>query len=314
MEKIIDNVQFIIDKYSLLDNGETAYVGLSGGKDSVVACFILRDMGYNVIPIIVDVGDAGFDATKIKYNIDKSGFDAKIISIYDNDFINVFSENEKKDIQNKLNYLLDVPDNQSACTTCYNLKLTAFQQFFSKSDNGKIVIAQHKDDMITSMMKCYWTHKYYHNITKINSISYDGYLMKEYISKNKLDINLLSKLVKEGLAATDDPIREFPLDNLEIIRPLARVDEETLQKYVDDISYDVINGDNSCRYRRKEPRPFRLLVQWDLEKRLKDNPALKNTLYDYVIKGLDKRGMLKFRPRNLREVLYPGFKKFIKKY
>jgi len=144
--------------------------------------------------------------------------------------------------------------------------------------------------------------------------SYDGHLMKEYISNNSIDISLLSKLVEEGLVATDDPIREFPLDNLEIIRPLARVDEETLQKYVDDISYDVINGDNSCRYRRKEPRPFRLLVQWDLEKRLKDNPALKNTLYDYVIKGLDKRGMLKFRPRNLREVLYPGFKKFIKKY
>lgn len=77
MEKIIDNVKFIIDKYSLLDNGETAYVGLSGGKDSVAACFILRDMGYNVTPIIVDVGDAGFDATKIKYNIDKRGFDAK---------------------------------------------------------------------------------------------------------------------------------------------------------------------------------------------------------------------------------------------
>jgi len=313
MKKIKDNVHYIIDKYNLLNDGETAYVGLSGGKDSVAACFILRDMDYNVIPIIIDVGDAGFDATKIKYNIDKNGFDAKIISIYDNEFINGFSENEKEDIQDKLDYLLNVPEGYSACTTCYNLKLTAFQQFFSKSDNGKIVIAQHKDDMITSMMKCYWTHKYYHNITKINSISYDGYLMKEYISKNKLDINLLSKLVKEGLAATDDPIREFPLDNLEIIRPLARVDEETLQKYVDDISYDVINGDNSCRYRRKEPRPFRLLVQWDLEKRLKDNPALKNTLYDYVIKGLDKRGMLKFRPRNLREVLYPGFKKFIKK-
>jgi len=40
---------------------------------------------------------------------------------------------------------------------------------------------------------------------------------------------------------------------------------------------------------------------------------LEDGLYELVLKGLNEDGTLKCRPRNMRDLLYPGFKSFIRK-
>jgi hypothetical protein len=40
---------------------------------------------------------------------------------------------------------------------------------------------------------------------------------------------------------------------------------------------------------------------------------LEDFLYELVLRGLKEDGTLKYRPRNKRDLLYPGFKPFIKK-
>jgi len=311
---LLENTKKIIEEYNLLNKTENVYVGLSGGKDSVATTLLLRSLEYNVTPIIVDMSDPNFQADKIKQDIDTYGFESEIIDVCDPNFLNSLPNKHREDIKRRLEYLLDVPKGKTACTDCYNVKITAFSNFISKKGGKKVVIGQHRNDMITSMMKCYWSDLYYNEITRLTGQPYGGKIMKEFIESQNIDLEYLGKLVSKGLAATDDPIREYPLENFEIVRPLAMVKESDIKKFIEQIDYPVADSDASCRYRRRESRPFRLIVQWDLEKRLENNEKLSNHLFDFVLKGFNKDGTLKFRPRNLRNKLYPGFKPFIHKY
>lgn len=313
-QKLLQLTREAIEEYRLFNIDEDVYVGLSGGKDSVATCLLLKSLGYNVTPIIVDVYDPGFHAQEIKHHIDEKGFNATIIDVHDPEFLNSLSELQRQDVQKRLEYLSDVPEGLTACTDCYNVKVIAFYHLITQRGGRKVVIGQHRDDMATSMLKCYWTDFYYNQLTKTTGQPYDGKTMKEFIETHEIDLRYLKDLIDNGWAATDDPIREHPIEDFEIVRPLAKVKERDIKSWIEQIGYPITSGDISCRYRRREPRPFRLLVQWDLEKRLENNSELDDALLELVLKGMSEDGTLKFRPRNLREKLYPGFKPFKLKY
>jgi tRNA(Ile)-lysidine synthase TilS/MesJ len=303
-EEIFSKVRSTIKKYQMLSFNTPVPVAFSGGKDSVATIFILQELGYDVRPVIVDRGDDPlFDSKKIARDLKEKSFDSKILKLRDDYYLS-FNE-----IRKYLNKFDNLNENESHCTPCYNARTIALTDYSLKIGADNFVIRQHKNDMITSLMKCYWTEQYYNKFTKNNNIPYNGFKMKKLIENNELDMNFLENMVNNKRATTDDPPVEIINKNVKLIRPLENVSEREIIDFVRAYPYDS----NNCKYRQNEPRPFRLIVQFDLEKRIEKDSLIEDRLYKFVLDGLKKDGTLKHRPRNKREEWYSGFKPFIEK-
>jgi len=119
-------------------------------------------------------------------------------------------------------------------------------------------------------------------------------------------------LLSPGIrAATDDPPVEIINERVKLVRPLWSLSEREIESFIKEIGFQWTSS--NCSYRETEPRPFRLLVQFDLRKRFEENPDLEDILFKFVLAGLNEDGTLKFRPRNKREEYWPGFKPYIRK-
>lgn len=306
---IKDKVKNSIEKYKMFSKDKPIPIGFSGGKDSTTLIIILDEMGYDVRPVIVDRDDTLFNANRIADRLyNRTGIKAEIIRLRDPNFYNTISPEACEDIKKWLHKIDNIQENESLCTPCYNARTIAMKEYAKKLGSTSFAIGQHKTDMITSLMKCYWTELYYNTFTKPKGIPYDGFIMKKFIENNEIDLEYLTEMVKNGRATTDDPPVEI-IDGIKLVRPLENVSEKEIKQFIRDYPHES----NNCSYREREPRPFRLLVQFDLEKRIEKNPELEDKLYELVLQGLNEDGTLKTRPRNMRDVLYPGFKTFIRK-
>jgi tRNA(Ile)-lysidine synthase TilS/MesJ len=307
---IVNEVGRTIKQYDMLDSNYPVPVAFSGGKDSASTIFILEKLGYDVKPIIIDRGDDGlFNSSKIADNLRKKGYSVEILNLRDPTYLDKISPDAAADIQDYLKKFDNLEEGASYCTPCYNARTSALVDYTERLCSPAYVIGQHKTDMITSLMKCYWTEQYYNALTKPKGMPYEGYRMMEFIRETPIDLDYLEDMVLEERASTDDPPVEEIYNGIRLVRPLCAISESDIKEFVGAFPHDSDN----CSYRQREPRPFRLLVQFDLYDRLKADPELEEWLYEYVIMGLDERGMLKFRPRNKRNELYPGFKPYIRK-
>lgn len=307
---IQNKVKDSIERYDMFSINKPVPVGFSGGKDSASLIFILNELGYDVRPIIVDrEGDSRFNSKKIADTLlDRTKIKANIIKLRDTSFYETISSEASEAIIKNLHRLDNIGENETLCTPCYNARTIAMVEYTKNLGAPSFSIGQHKTDMITSLMKSYWTETYYNAFTKSTGIPYDGFRMKEFIESSKIDLDYLKGMVENGRAATDDPPVEI-IFNTKLVRPLEAISEKETKEYAGDYPHESDN----CSYREKEPRPFRLLVQFDLGKRVMEDPGLETTLYELVLRGLNETGTLKYRPRNCRDTLYPGFKTFIRK-
>jgi tRNA(Ile)-lysidine synthase TilS/MesJ len=305
-----DKVKKTVEKYRMFSKDKPVPIGFSGGKDSTTNVIVLKEMGYDVRPIIVDRGDdPRFNSKKIASILyEKTGIEADILKLREADFHKTISPDASEVIKKYLHKIDNIGKDETLCTPCYNARTVAMKEFAKSIGSPSFAIGQHKTDMVTSLMKCYWTEKYYYAFTKTKGIPYDGFRMKDFIERNEIDLDYLEKMVEQGRATTDDPPVEI-IGDIKLVRPLEAVSEREIKSFIGNYPHES----NNCSYREKEPRPFRLLVQFDLEKRTEEKPELEDVLYELVLRGLKEDGTLKYRPRNKRDLLYPGFKTFIRK-
>lgn len=309
-DAIRDTVASTIEKYRMFSKDKPVPIGYSGGKDSATLIFVLDKLGYEVRPVIVERGyDPRFAGNKIAETLySRTKIKADVIKLRGPAFYKTISLEASKIIHENLLRVDNIKEGETLCTPCYNARTTAMVEYAKNVGAQSFAIGQHKTDMITSLMKSYWTEKYYYTFTKTEGVPYDGIKMKEFIQESQIDLDYLHEMVENGRAATDDPPIEI-IGDMKLVRPLEAVSERETKAYANDYPHESDN----CSYREKEPRPFRLLVQFDLAKRIERNPNLETILYKFVLRGLNDDGTLKFRPRNSRESLYPGFKSFIRK-
>lgn len=312
-DKLKEKLLNTIEKYRMFEKDDIVPIAYSGGKDSATAIILLNELGYNIQPVIVDRGDdSRFNSEKIKDLLYKNtGIEADIINLKDEKFHESISSKASKKIKKYLYKFDHLLEGESHCTPCYNARTTALVEYTKKVGGKAFVIGQHKIDMITSLLKCYWTEQYWLNFTKLKGIPYDGNLMKEFINSNDIDLVYLRQMVEKGRAATDDPPVEKMNGGIKLVRPLCEISEKEIKNFIESIKFPY--DSSNCSYRERNPRPFRLLVQFDLERRIKENPELEDILFEFVLMGLNEDGTLKFRPRNKRNEYWPGFKPYIKK-
>lgn len=310
--KLLATAEETINKFGMIPNKDKPLVvAFSGGKDSAATIFALNYLGYKIKPVIIDRGDdPRFNGKNIAKKLkENKNINAEVINLRSQKYLGSICQFAFNDINSFLTKIDSLGENESQCTPCYNARTIALTERAMKYGSNIFVIGQHLSDMVTSLLKCYWAERYFQKITQKEGQAYEGNKMKKFIANNSIEIDYLTKMVEEERAATDDPPVEIINDKVKLIRPLSEVREMDILKFVQDYPYQSSN----CTYRETEPRPFRLLVQWDLDKRLRENADLEKILYSLVVKGLNENGTLKFRPRNKRDGYYPGFKPFLKK-
>lgn len=309
---LVATAALTIEKYRMIpDKNRPVPTAFSGGKDSLTTILVLRELGYDVRPVIVNRGDdPAFNPGQIIEALRvRKGMNADVLHLRDEKYLLGLGKSVAEQIKIYLHRIDNLGRNESMCTPCYNARTTALIAYAQRLGAEVFVIGQHLTDMLTTLMKCYWTEKYYLELTKPQGLAYDGYRMADFIATNPIDLRYVEEMAKDGRATTDDPPVENVAQKIRLIRPLSEVKERDIAAFAGNYPHTSTN----CTWRERMPWPFRLLAQRDLYKRIAADPEIEDFLFQLVLININSDGTLKHRPRNLREELYPGFKPFIKK-
>lgn len=153
--KTLLKVDNVIKKYSLFTDG-VATVAYSGGKDSLFLCRCLIELGFEVIPIIIDIGYKNEWKTA-KDNLTSVGLNTHLI---DPDSSNDIETKSK--VNQFFNDVIDINSgkyqNVSPCTPCYNAKMILLIDFAKHHDIDQIAMGHHGTDVIASMLKSYFMY------------------------------------------------------------------------------------------------------------------------------------------------------------
>jgi len=296
----------------------TVFIGFSGGKDSLVTALLLAKLGYLVHDLVIDMGTSLYDLSELREKSFNKGVKREIISVRNPAILNFLTNQEREDVLWRLNFLESLPkDSNSGCTHCYFVKMYVLYAVAKSRQGSSVVLGHHKDDMICSLLKCYWIDIYYKKFTKPHGIPYDGARMLGFMEERKeIDLAYLRDLVDNKLAATDEPfVEDETLPNgIKIYRPLGEVSVRDIVAYLETVGLRAAR--EACVFKNNwtaTTRSFRLIVREDYHKRLSQKPELENELFKLALLELSDKGTWLFRPRNTRDRNYPGFKPFIKK-
>ena len=122
-----------LDKFHLIDKGETALVGVSGGTDSLALLRLLRfhderyRRNWNLIPVHVDPGFPGWPAERVARACARAGLECRVIRL---------------DVPSRLAAI-----NNDHCFFCARERRKALFRFAAEVGARKVALAHHLDDV-----------------------------------------------------------------------------------------------------------------------------------------------------------------------
>lgn len=130
-------IKKIIERYDILEPGDTFIVGISGGIDSLVMLMVLGaynrkfKMGWEMIPCFVDGGFPKTDAEGLKRRLAEYGFHLKVLKaqIYQR-----LKRNEK-----------------SICFLCTRGRRKLLVEEAVRNFSSKVALAHHKEDAVEAL-------------------------------------------------------------------------------------------------------------------------------------------------------------------
>lgn len=140
IKKIYGKTRAAISDHSMISSGDRLAIGLSGGKDSLVLCMILKALSeympehFDLIAVCVDLGFEGFDTRSIKRFCEEKEIALHI---------------EKTHIAK---IVFDVRKPKSPCALCANLRRGALNSAALTLGCNKVALAHHSDDAIQTLM------------------------------------------------------------------------------------------------------------------------------------------------------------------
>lgn len=317
--KILDTIKKSIDRYQMFSYDDEILLALSGGKDSLFSFLTLRELGFRIFPVVIDMGyEESWDQI-ILNNFSEFSINPKIVKIRDKEFQNLMSEHIRMDLNSKLNFLDKLEsfqdNNITPCTACYNSKITALSVLASPLGITKIVFGHHATDAITSFLKSAIMYidrwDFGHNVFNRNSFENTfeevrNELLQEFPkAKESKTFKRLNELSKLNLAATDEPpvqTYSFSSKVFKIVRPLFNVFEESIKSFRD--TYSIATAGSGCGHsilaEKNTPREIiqSLLVSKLLN--LSSYEEYKQWLLALVHLGLKEDGTLIRNVRNER--------------
>jgi hypothetical protein len=320
---LLDKTRYVIDRYSLIDPGDSVIVALSGGKDSLLLTLILRALGINHVPVVVDMGYEPGWGQRVRQITDAVGVTARFIDARRPHPKMGAAHPTAAAIRSNAALLDTLPrqalTNFTPCTQCYNLKVLALSTVASTYSASKVAYGHHLTDAAASLLKEAIMHidrwdrlhaKFertnYERL--LNALIREGVRYKSDVPSTLLD--RISELVQYGAVDTDEPPRQQLLpghSELEIIRPLFLLDEHALQDARDRMNLRTEgsgcgHGGTAMTQTPREMVQFRLL-------HAVPNSGFRRHVKRLVVSSIDDKGRARVGSRRRRqELLGPHYK------
>mgnify|MGYP001434185763 FL=1 len=308
---LLQRIQTFIGNFALLGDEQVA-VATSGGKDSVFACLALRDLGYSVVPVLVDMEFTQGWGNKVLDQMRSLNFDNATV-LNARSLANTSKNPTTRSGLLKKNLLaLDMISSGgpacdiTPCTSCYNSKILSIEEHFEHAGFGRIVFAHHATDFVTSFLKS--ALMYIDRWDDTNKV-YDRsrFLGLCQATREKLEVgddsvlNRLRTLASEGCASTDEPPRQLlrTATGPELVRPLLSVWESEIEEFVNaaELETEPSGCGHSISASTQTPRE---LVQYELVRPLEGEPVLSE-LYSLALQNIDPEGRLTVDARRARD-------------
>ena len=318
---MLTKIDDIINKYSLISDKDV-FVAYSGGKDSLFLCIALRELGYKVFPVIVDIGyntnwTHAFEIIK-EYNMDAL--------LLNNDYLLHNHPDIIPLVEGLFSRVVEIAkgnqQSSTICTPCYNAKMTILREWAEANGISQIAMGHHGTDAISSMIKSYYYYvdRWFNNNITFNYSRYCDLVhsqidvfslpVEEFINTNVNE--RLSTLLKDGFVGTDEPVAQFIADSsIKLYRPLYslyecdiirfynKAEKATLIDGVIDFMSKISNTECFlANFRNDGYMTPRELIQFKLLQ------SANVDLMDYLLKkcteSIDEKGFLKYNVRNNR--------------
>jgi hypothetical protein len=312
-------IESTIRKYNLLDPSEDVLVAFSGGKDSIALSLCLRELGYSVLPVAIDMGYEGGWAERIQGLCEAIGFHAEVIPVRAG-LSQRMPELEAQKIQLRLEVLNSIsPDRASTltpCTHCYNSKVIVLDNVARAHGVTSLAFAHHHTDACASLLKeaLLRIDRLDRKHNSYSRRSFEG-LVTELATEAQSDfadtpvLDRITELVRDGLVDTDEPPRQ-PLRSdrhgVDVVRPLFELWENDVAAVT--LRAGVTPEGSGCGHvaTRNTETP-REMVHYRVLRNA--TPRFRTRLSMLVLQGIDVAGRAVRRSRYRRlEDLGPDYK------
>lgn len=177
MQKMLSVMRKCIDDYKMIEDGDVVCVGVSGGKDSLAALYILSELRkfypnkFDIHAITLDLGFEGGDFTDLE-NFCKS--------------IDVPFTLVKTDIKE---VVFDIRKETNPCSLCAKMRRGSLHETAKKLGCNKVALGHHFDDSVeTYMMSLFYEGRIscFQPVTYLDRVDLTLIRPMLYIKENKI--------------------------------------------------------------------------------------------------------------------------------
>lgn len=312
MNLISKKVGSCIDDFNLIEKGEPVAVAYSGGKDSLMLCKTLSELGFDVKAFIIDIG-YNVDWSLAVENIKKLG-NGISCQVVDMKYVKTYLPEVVDEVENYFKIVEQVYSKQGSisttiCTPCYNAKYIILRELGKKLGIKRVAFGHHGTDAVTSFLKSFFMYEdrwtVGHEKFELKNIYdlVDSYA-EFFADKNLFDKNIkpkLKKLLKEEKVSTN----EAPMENKEgfaIIRPFFYCKEEEIKKQIESMNFVPTKSECSYFYRKSLVETSREYIQFHLVNKFMSDDVFEEMLA-LIKTSLTKEGTVRFDARKNRNKL-----------
>jgi tRNA(Ile)-lysidine synthase TilS/MesJ len=314
--ELVTIIKSCVAKYDLIHSNDGVIVALSGGKDSLVLCIILRELEIPYSPVVIDMGYSPGWGARILSNAQACGIFPSVVEVRQ------FSEiDDNASVRERLKILDEGFAGRehffTPCTYCHGVKISVLRETALRLGAPSIALGQHRTDAAVSLIKEALMH-IDHGRSLRGNFSRARYqeLVDEFATEARSFVDgdtplmrEIAGLVRSGKIDTDEPPRETLPDsgNIDIIRPMFDATERDIIALQRSLALAV--EDSGC-FHGLHPSTYtpREMIHYGVLQSL-DNPAFDEWVNRMVMLGIDAQGKQIVRSRSRRsEFLGIGYK------
>ncbi len=221
MKKILSRLRSAVDDYNMIEEGDRIAVGVSGGKDSLVALLAMNTLqrfypkNFYLEAITIDLGFADMDYTPIKKMCDE---------------FNIPYHIERTDIKQ---IVFDIRQEENPCSLCAKMRRGAMCSVVKERNIDKIVYGHHFDDVLNT----YFLSLIYEG--RMNTFAPVTYL-------ERMEVTVLRPFIY----VEEAEIRNYAGKmNLPVVKNSCPADKNTKRQYAHDLVWKLERENHGFRNR-----------------------------------------------------------------
>jgi tRNA(Ile)-lysidine synthase TilS/MesJ len=235
-----------IEQHDLIDRSRPVLVALSGGKDSLLLCLALRELGIAHHAVTIDMGYEVGWADRIRQRAHAVGVTTQIVSAREShggpgpDAVTV-----RRGLKLLDTIAVEKKPVATPCTYCYSVKVLLLEAAAARSGASQVAFAHHMTDAAASLLKEALLHvdRFDRRHSRYDRENFESLVAELATAAEHYDadcdqpiLRAIEALVSAGRVGTDEPPRQplrqdFP-ENTEVVRPFFGIDEDTIIRAV----------------------------------------------------------------------------------